>query len=217
MNIIGFDYDGTIINIEPEKARAFAQLLHNEWSVDPKESEKFWIATGGTSRRYKFDYFYNKQFSKELPDSNYQKIEKKFSQILKTSFYPQVDLLSGAFELLKFAREKFDYTFISSGVTHGEINYLVRLNGIENYFDDVYGTNEVYASKEDHFREILNNKNPQTKIFVGDGEEDMKLAKKFRFETIGIPTNHTEENLKAAGADYVVELKDCQALIEKLI
>lgn len=217
MRIIGFDYDGTIINIEPQKARAFGILLRDEWGADALEAEKFWIETGGTSRRYKFDYFYGKCFSQKLADRLYLRIEDKFSSILKTTFYPKVTILPHALHLIKFARAKFDFMFVSSGVTHDEINYLVRLNGLEKYFDAVYGTNAEYLSKSDHLKIIIEEKRPSVKLFVGDGIEDMKIAKQFDFIAIGIPSNHKVEELERAGADFVTNLVDCPNVIEKLI
>lgn len=217
MKIIGFDYDGTIINIEPEKAHAFGKLLNSRWNVNEKAAEAFWIETGGSPRRYKFDYFYNKQFATDLTDADYKIIEEEFSEILKTQFYPKVSLLPGALELLKFAGEKFDYAFISSGVTHNEINYLVKLNGIDSFFDAIYGTNKDYLSKRDHFSKVMKEFKPERKIFIGDGEEDMRIAREFGFTAIGIPTNHNEEKLKIAGASYVIGLTGCIKLINKLL
>lgn len=217
MKIIGFDYDGTIINIEPQKAKAFGLLLEKEWGIGPLETEKFWIATGGTSRRYKFDYFYDRKFNKKLNDGLYNEVESKFSNILKTKFYPKIEVLSDALPLLEFARSRFDYVFVSSGVTHDEIKHLVGLNGLKKYFNAVYGTNNKYLSKADHFKEIIGSKKPDVKIFVGDGLEDMKIAKKFGFIAIGIPTNHKVEELKQVGADHVTDLKDCMSLIDKTL
>lgn len=217
MKIIGFDYDGTIINIEPQKAQAFGQLLQKEWNVDSSTASKFWIETGGTSRKYKFDYFYQEKFGKEINEKSYKEIENKFSTILKTKFYPNVKVLSDARSLLENVSQKFDLIFVSSGVTHEEINYLVKLNGLEKYFDKVFGTNEKYPTKADHFKEIIGGKILDLKIFVGDGLEDMKVAKKFDFIAIGVPTNHSADELRVAGADYVANLKDCTELIEKLI
>lgn len=217
MKIIGFDYDGTIINIEPEKARAFGELLFKEWKINAREAEEFWIKTGGTSRRYKFDYFYEKKSGYKLDDTLYTEIEKKYSIILKTKFYPKVGVLPFAEELLEFACSKFDYVFVSSGVTHEEINYLVELNGLKKYFDEVLGTNDVYISKQDHLKKIVKAENPDTKIYIGDGLEDMKIAKKFDFVTIGIPTNHKKEELENAGADFVVDLKDCIKVLNQYL
>lgn len=217
MKIFGTDYDGVIINIEPQKAEAFGTILNKAWNICKEEAAKFWIATGGTSRRYKFDYFYAKQFGKQLKDEDYKTIEQEYSNVLKTQFYPTVALVPHALELLQFARSQFDYTFVSSGIPMEETRYLVNLNGISEYFDIVLGTNAIYTSKRDHFQEVIAKQKPDLFVFMADGLEDMKVAKEFSVISIGIPTNHSEEELCGAGATKVCTLSESIEFIRKLI
>ena len=62
MKIFGTDYDGVIINIEPQKAEVFGNLLNKKWQINKNEASNFWILKGGTPRKYKFDYFYQSRF-----------------------------------------------------------------------------------------------------------------------------------------------------------
>lgn len=215
MKVFGTDYDGVIINIEPQKAEALGELLSYEWGVGKEEVVSFYMKTGGASRRSKFDHFYKQMFGKQLADETYREIESKFSETLKKDYYPQVKLLPGALDLLKFARENFDYTFVSSGIPMEELKYLVKMNGVSGYFDDLFGTGAEFPSKENHFK-IVKSKDPDQLVFVADGEEDMRVAKKFRAIAVGIPTNRSEEELRNAGADYVVDLPAIPSLLSKL-
>ena len=87
-----------------------------------------------------------------------------------------------------------------------EINYLVELNRISQYFDLILGTNQIYKSKKDHFKKIIEEKHPTPIIFVADSPEDMKVAKEFsNTSAIGVTTNHTEHELKEAGADFIAK------------
>jgi phosphoglycolate phosphatase-like HAD superfamily hydrolase len=204
MKAFGTDYDGVIINIETQKAAAFGNLLNKEWKVNKDEAAKFWIKTEGSSRRYKFDYFYKKQFNTILTDGEYQIIEEQFSSLLKNEYYPKLELLPGALELLKYAKVNFDFTFVSSGVPMKEIQYLVNLNGLSDYFDLVLGTDEIYKTKNEHFQSIINEKNPDLIIFVADGMEDMKITKEYgSIKSIGVTTNHSKTELISAGAENV--------------
>ena len=203
MKVFGTDYDGVIINIEPQKSKAFGELLNKEWGIDKETAEKFWIKTGGFSRRYKFDYFYNKQFGEKLSDDAYSKIEYEFSNLLRKELYPNIKILPYALDLLKFARSHFDYLFISSGIPMEELKYLVELNGLSKYFDLILGTNKKYLSKNDHFNQIIRSQKPDLLIFVADSPEDMKIARQANAIPIGIPTNHTAAELLTAGAKYV--------------
>lgn len=218
MKIFGTDYDGVIINIEPQKAQAFGEIMQKFWGAEIKEAADFWMAKGGTSRRFKFDYFFLKKYQKQLSDEEYKKVENEFSLLLKTKFYPTVQLLPGAKELLEFAGSYFDYTFVSSGVKFEEIKYLVNLNGVAQFFDIVLGTNEKYHSKKDHFSEILKDKNPELLVFVADSAEDMKISKEFGAKTIGVTTNHKKEELLSAGADSVAkDLEECKNALQNLL
>lgn len=215
--VFGFDYDGTIINIEPKKARCFGEVLQKHWGVNKKEAADTWIAEGGTSRRSKFDYFYDKQFHKSLTDEDYKKVESDFSSILKNKYYPKIQLLPLARDILDFVRSNFEFVFVSSGVPMEEIQYLVKLNGVSQYFNAIYGTDNQYRSKSDHFRQVIKTTNPQLIIYLADGLEDMKVAKEFGIISIGLPTNHTATNLQAAGATYVCDHTRTIKIIQKIL
>lgn len=217
MRAFGTDFDGVIINVETQKAQAFGSLLNKAWNLDKKEAVNFWANSGGTSRRYKFDYLYMKQFNKKLVDHIYKKVESEFSRTLKNNFYPKAALLPGALELLQYARNHFDFMFVSSGVPMLEIQYLTNLTKVSEYFDFILGTNEKYISKEDHFKEIIENKKPDLTVFVADGIEDMRVAKKFDLISIGIPTNNSRDDLFDAGATYICNLSEVCSLIEEKI
>lgn len=217
MKVFGTDFDGIIINVEPQKARAFGSLLHKEWNVNQEEATNFWARSGGTSRRSKFDYFHLKQFNEQLSGGEYKKIESKFSNTLKNNFYPKISILPHALDLLKYARDRFDLMFVSSGAPMLEIQYLVNLTQVLQYFDFILGTNERYLSKEDHFRQIIENKKPDLTVFVADGLEDMKVAKKFNSIGVGVPINRSRKELLAAGATYVCNLSEVRNLILKKI
>jgi phosphoglycolate phosphatase-like HAD superfamily hydrolase len=206
MKVFGTDYDGVIINIEQEKSQAFGETLNKHWGTNVKEAADFWMATGGSSRRYKFDYFYNQVYHKQLSDFDYETIGLEYGLLLKIKYYPQVKILSGAIELLEFARKRFDFLFVSSGMPMEELKYLADLNGVSKYFDMVLGTNQEYTSKKDHLRRIIEEKKPDSTVFIADSPEDMKISKEFSKTTsIAVLTNHLEEELKQAGADFIVQ------------
>ena len=217
MKAFGTDYDGVIINIEPQKATAFGELLYKEWGISKEQASKFWIAKGGTSRRYKFDHFFEEKFSKKLPVEIYNIIESKYSDLLKSEFYPKIKLLSGALNLLKFARSHFDFTFVSSGAPTKEIEYLINLKGVSDYFDLILGTDDHFRSKTDHFIEVIQKQKPDLIVFVADSPEDMKVAKDTKAIAIGVLTNHTKPELLNAGAKYVCEIKDATGLLRTIV
>lgn len=215
--VFGFDYDGTIINIEPQKANAFGEILNQYWGIDRQGAAKYWIEGGGTSRRFKFDYFYKQQYGRDLADDDYHNIEQVFSRTLRTKYYPKVQLLPHALETLEFVRERFGYLFVSSGVPMEEIKYLVKLNGVLSFFDIVLGTDDKFRSKRDHFNLVIKTQQPQLMFYLGDGLEDMRVAKEYDIVSIGLPTNSSRQSLLEAGAEYVCETHDVNQLISKIL
>lgn len=206
MKAFGTDYDGVIINIEPQKSIVFGKILNRHWKIDIEEAANFWMSNGGTSRRYKFDYFYNKKFHSQLSDKNYTLIQEEYSQILKTKYYPSVKLLPGARELLEYAKNNYGFLFVSSGMTMEEIKYLADLNGTSSYFDLILGTNELYKSKRDHYRKIIKEENPESIVFIADSVEDMRITKEFLNTTaIGVLTNSSKKELIEAGANLAAK------------
>lgn len=217
MKAFGFDWDGTIINIEPQKAQAFGEIVKRYWGADKKEARSYWQEKGGTSRRAKFDYFYKKQFDKKLRDDEYKKVEKEFSDKLKRDYYPKIKFLPGAVDVLKFVRANFDFVFVSSGVPLQEIRYLVNLSGLSGYFDLVLGTSKKYPTKKEHFNQIIKSKKPDLLVYLADGITDMQISKELGIISIGIPTNRPAKELKEAGADYICNLSEVPALVKKIL
>lgn len=216
MKVIGFDFDGTLANVEDKKSKAFGKLLEFEWKINRREAENHWMKFGGSSRREIFDYLFHKKFNKKLTDKEYKLIEAEFSKLLKIKFYPKLKLLPSALNALKYCRREFDILFVSSGVPQKELEYILDLTKVSKYFDKIFGTNEL-KNKEDHFKKIKSIYNPDKILFVADGLVDMKVGKKFGVTTIGIPSNHSEKELKNAGASYVCSMPYLVNLLNELI
>ncbi|MBT4682851.1 MAG: HAD family hydrolase [Chloroflexi bacterium] len=203
MKIIGFDFDGVFINIENEKAKLFGDVVHKYWDIDPIIASKLWLDKLGTSRKYKFDVLFWKKNHKELDEENYYEIEKIFSSILIKDYYPSADIINETFEVARDMNGKFDLTFISSGVPNLELNVLATNLELNMHFDFVLGTDEKFRSKRDHFQMISQENSCSLMIFIGDGLEDMRIAKEFNFIAIGLPANHSPQKLLDAGADFI--------------
>jgi phosphoglycolate phosphatase-like HAD superfamily hydrolase len=212
----GTDFDGVIINLEPEKAAVFGGLLHDRWDADPSQAAAYYLRMGGASRRSKFDHFHGLAFGRPLDAPAYAVIEREFSRHLETTLYPGVRLLPHALDVMAYARSRFDYTFVSSGVPGGEIASLIRSLGMAECFDEVFGTGGAYPSKREHFRAVMARR-PERTIFVADGLEDMRIAREFGAIPVGIPTNHAADALTRAGAAVVCDLDCVVAVIGDLL
>lgn len=90
------------------------------------------------------------------------------------------------------------------------------LTKVSKYFDKILGT-DGFKNKEDHFKKIKSTYNPDKIFFVADGLVDMKVGRKFKVTTIGIPSNHSEKELKHAGTFYVCEMPNLVKLLDEFI
>lgn len=217
MKVFGTDYDGVMINIEPQKAAAFGALASKRGRVDEKTAKDFWFHGNVSGRRGIFNGVYEQKFGDKISDEEYKFAENEFSELLKDKFYPSARLLPGALDLIKFARTNFDRTFISSGVPMEEIKYLAGLNGIADYFDLILGTDDQFPTKKEHFNKINAEWHPANLIFVADGLTDMKIAKANGAIPIGVPTNHTPQELMDAGAVVIASLSEAIFAVRKFL
>ena len=215
MNVFGTDYDGVIINIEPQKAEAFGLLVSRRWDIEARKASDFWFHGNVSGRKNIFGGIFKEKYGKELEDKEYKSIESEFSTLLKNEFYPSVELLPGALDLVKFAKSNFDRLFISSGIPMEEIKYLANLNGVADYFGLILGTDDQFPTKNTHFDEIRAKWSARELFFVSDGLSDMKIAKESGAIPIGIPTNHSREELIDAGAAAVCRLSEAASVIGK--
>ena len=216
MKVFGTDYDGVMINIEPQKAEAFGSLVSRWWGVNEDKARDFWFHGNVSGRKAIFNGVFREKYDVNLEDEEYKSIECEFGDLLKNEFYPAVKLLPGAMDLIKSARNNFDRMFISSGVPMEEIEFLAKLNGVAGYFDLILGTSEKFPTKTDHFNEVKARWSPQKMFFVADGLSDMKIAKECGAVPIGITTNHSKEELANAGAAAVCELSEAILKISQL-
>ena len=211
MKVFGTDYDGVIINIEQEKASILSEILNKHWNTNKKDVYDFWFKNQGTSRRYKFDYFYEKMFGRKLSDNLYEEIESEFSKYLKDELYPNLKLMPGAIDLLEYVKSNYDFSFVSTGIPTNEAKHLIETNGLSKYFDLILGTGLGYKSKDrheskrSHLQKVISQKKPDTIVYIADGLEDMKIAKEFSVRSMGVTSNHSKQELLDSGACEIAD------------
>lgn len=199
---IGFDFDGVILDSEPFKAKAFADLLYRRFQFRPERAQVIWTINAGLSRLDKFQIAYEEIFHRSLPLTVYHQLEREFSRSLMAD-YRRARVSRDIKRVLAYSRDHFDFCFVSTGMPQDEVSMLVHMYDIESFFDEILGTGNQYLSKLQHFHHIQTNKKPTGWVFVADGVEDMKIAKMFGGIAVGVEGLFSVDALARSGADMV--------------
>jgi phosphoglycolate phosphatase len=204
--VVMFDLDGTLADTVPQVTEFLARVYQEEFGVPEAEAREH-IArllqlpaeqipaalaevTGG-------------EFS-EFPESTLERIRTGLG-ILPIVLFPEVEST-----LASLKSKGFSLVF-SSSTPRPIVEARLEALGIRPYFDVALG---MYLpegiTKADHprmAREQLGMSKEQfalAAVYVGDAEGDMALAKAAGIVAIGRLTGDNEEELREAGADYVI-------------
>lgn len=198
--IIIFDADGTLFDSMPLYARIFADMLHEKYDIQKKESKDYLLSTAGLAiekqfqrmlTRYKF-----KDESDELKEEFYGIVLKRKPEIYD-DVIPALKKLDG-------------YTkFLSSGNRQDLLNLRVKQFGLAPYFEEWLGFNG-YKDKSQHLDYLMkklkmtNDKFARNAYYVADGSHDMEVAKKYGIYSFGRIGTLSREGLEHAGARHVI-------------
>ena len=88
----------------------------------------------------------------------------------------------------------------------------VREKGVEQYFTEILGIDNIYAESKSHIAcQYVTNKNlvPSDIVFIGDTEHDFEVARELECRCILIADGHQSKNrLKDTGAEVVDTIID---------
>lgn len=127
---------------------------------------------------------------------------------LYTSFLPETSIFPEAIQLLShfsFQRKK---QFILSAMEQGMLNLSVKNEKIGNYFDEISGIDNIYASsKIENGRKLFKTHqlSPEEVCLLGDTSHDYDVAKELGCKCILIAAGHQSyKRLKETGCPIVV-------------
>ena len=208
-NII-FDFDGVIIDSIDIKTDAFLELYKEYGENIQKQIYKYHIENLGIDRFKKIKYFHNNFLNITINNEELNKLATIFSlnvfkKIIKCQF------IEGAREFLE--NNKNDYSlFISSGTPQEELENIIRLKNINEYFIDIYGSP---LTKNQHVKNIKDKYNilDNETLFIGDASIDQKTAKNNNLYFIGIESN---SNLFDEEKYKMLNLKNLNEMINRI-
>lgn len=117
-----------------------------------------------------------------------------------------IKLHDGVKELLIEAKQKGIKNIIFSASKHKNLVEQTKMYGIYEYFDEIYGANDVYAyGKSDKASIVIKDKDPKECLFLGDTLHDLESANAMGVECILIAKGHQAKDILLEKTNNVVD------------
>ncbi|MEA3345807.1 MAG: HAD family hydrolase [Chloroflexota bacterium] len=202
-----FDVDGTLINNMPLIRRVFAEILKEKLGLPQKESIEFLNSHTGLPVREIFEQVlitYHKNTDYEKKDV--QRLTKLFLKKIGKDSSP---CFGGVKEVLSQLQKNLRL-FSTSGNSTQNVKISLSKAGLADYFDLILGSEKIPKGKE-HIKVFaksvgLSFSEFASKAFlVGDGKDDMAMARQCGIYAIGITNTVPAIELLNEGADEIID------------
>ncbi|MEH7495489.1 HAD family hydrolase [Neobacillus niacini] len=179
-DLIIFDCDGVLIDVNPLKCEAFGKAVGNYSSVIVESFVNHCKETFGISRYVKFKEFFN-DFAKEpFQEEKYNLFLINYANICK-EIYGGADITPGGEYLLLELSNLNKYLFVASGSDEKELYDVFINKNLSKYFSGIYGSPKT---KLECTSLILKNHPNKKAVFIGDSLSDFVTAKEYDIDFI---------------------------------
>lgn len=170
-----FDCDGVILDSVPTKTRAFARLAEPFGAEARDRFVMFHMTHGGVSRYRKFAWFFQEVLGKEITEAESQEWGKRFSEYSLDEI-KRCPLIEGIQGVLDQWKGKLPMC-VCSGTPTEELVQVLKLRGLDTYFDLILGSPPAKAEVLDGIVKRLQ-LDPADVLMVGDASTDRNAAEK---------------------------------------
>lgn len=208
LGILVFDMDGTLVDSMKQHAESFSRILYEEFAIPQSVSRQQYFKTAGQPLDEQFRQVLRSSSSFRAADL--RRLIQRFWELVQVAdpiLFPEV---AQAIEQLWQAGYVLN---VVSGCAPDVVASKMCRTGIDRFFASMLGTDRSIPNMikgEGHFmiiRHELDLTPTQFRthsVLVGDAEHDMLLAKEAGIVAIGRTSHCSGEQLKEAGADFVV-------------
>lgn len=131
---------------------------------------------------------------------------------------PEAPMREGAIELLEFFKSCKVRQSIISATEREMLLGQLRSLGIEHFFDEIYGLDNIHAAGKTHLASAWREKHPSVgdrALFIGDTTHDAEVASFCGSDCVLVCGGHqSEETLKSSGCKTVIGLHELLMLLE---
>lgn len=194
-----FDFNGVIINDEPQHCEALiATLATYGYALD---REGYYREYLGFDDRECFRYSFGRMG--RTPDAALmaEAIERK-AAMYERAIRASMDLVPGAAEFIRIASEEGYRLAIVSGALRREIDLVLRHAGLSQHFERVVAAEDVAACKPDPqgFRAALAalEVDPARCMVIEDSLPGLEAARRAGLRCAMLTTSHPADQLRAA-------------------
>ena len=211
---VAFDFDGVIAESVDVKTQAFARMFADSGPAIVQKVVAYHLEHGGKSRVEKFRHFYRHYLNRELPNNELEVLCEKFRELVFNGVVA-APLVLGALESIRQLHSDGLLQFIVSGTPGNELEEIVALRKMRQYFAGVFGSPE---RKGELLRSILDSHRLQASevLFIGDSVTDYEGA---RISGVCFVARSQAGDLtrwKALGVPFLSDLNALPSYIAKL-
>lgn len=179
-DIVIFDCDGVLIDVNLLKCEAFGKAVENYPPDIVGNFVNYCRKTFGVSRYVKFKEFLS-DFAKEpFHEEKYNNLLFKYSNICR-KIYNIAEVTPGCEDVLLNLSKSNKKLYVASGSDENELKKVMIDRNLSKYFTAIYGSPKT---KFECTSIILKNNPLKKAIFIGDAIADMKTAKEHNIDFI---------------------------------
>jgi beta-phosphoglucomutase len=199
-----WDVDGTLVDT--------AELHFGAWEeLAQRLGKKFTRQEFATTFGRRNPEIIRQVFGGHLSDKEVAKLGEEKEEIYRTAARRGIQLLPGARSLLESLRAAGFVQAIGSSAPKANLDLILRMTGIEKYFDVIISMEDTDRGKPDpqvFLLAALRLKiEPARCVVIEDAVAGVEAACRagMRSVTVRFVGHHSEESLRKAGADIVVD------------
>lgn len=205
-----FDLDGTLTDSYEGIINAFKYALHR-MKIEPRpETFRKYV---GPPVMWSFQTYYGMDEAQAEEGlalfREYYSAHGIFENRVYTGVEEMLQVLNAHGKKLMVATAKPEHMALRVLEHFGLRDYFCFVAGITHDKSPTFEDPTIRASKEEVIRHVLRTNgilDPENAVMVGDRSGDIRAARQFGMQTIGVAYGYgTEEELRTAGADHIAE------------